>query len=95
MIIWGWKTRLQRLGAGTFSCPACDASRTCEQVAARRWFTLFFIPLVPLQRLGSFVRCSTCASTFDPAVLEQRGIEHATFAPSVPAGGPLPPPSAR
>lgn len=98
MIIWGWKVRFKRLGGGTFQCPVCNGPRSYEHVEARNWFTVFFIPLIPLKRKGEYVRCQTCQVTLDPVVLQSRGIEQATFgAPPAPAaagpGSPLPPPS--
>jgi hypothetical protein len=98
MIIFGWKVRLAKRGGGTFQCPVCNAPRAYEHIAARNWFTLFFIPLIPLRNKGEFVRCSLCQVTLDPVVLQTRAIEQATFGPPVAVaptpGSPLPPPSA-
>jgi hypothetical protein len=35
----------------------------------RRWFTLFFIPLIPLNARGEYVECSTCKHAFDTSAL--------------------------
>ncbi|MEM9464918.1 MAG: hypothetical protein AAGA90_06080 [Actinomycetota bacterium] len=70
MLIWGWKTRTKVLGTGTFYSPALGADGPYELVEARRWFTLFFIPLIPLSVLGTFVRCTQTQSTYDPRVLD-------------------------
>jgi hypothetical protein len=35
----------------------------------RRWFTLFFIPLIPLNALGEFVQCESCRQNFKTMVL--------------------------
>lgn len=97
MIVFGWKVRFKTLGGGSFQCPVCNAPRTYDHVEARNWFTIFFIPLIPLKRKGEYVRCQTCQVTLDPVVLQNRGIEQASFAPpagSLAPGSPLPPPSA-
>jgi hypothetical protein len=35
----------------------------------RRWFTLFFIPVIPLNTTGEFVQCDTCKQNFKMLVL--------------------------
>jgi uncharacterized membrane protein YebE (DUF533 family) len=37
---------------------------------ARRWFTFFFIPLIPLKVLGEYIECASCRATYEPRVLE-------------------------
>jgi hypothetical protein len=69
-IIWGWRAVKALLGAGTFYCPTCQGDRPYRHFAARRWFTLFFIPIIPLKALESFVECDVCHGTFVEAVLD-------------------------
>lgn len=69
ILIWGWKSRLKSLGQGTFHCPHCQADRQYDHRQARRWFTLFWIPLIPLKVLGTFIECTTCTSGYDERVL--------------------------
>jgi uncharacterized tellurite resistance protein B-like protein len=69
ILIWGWRSRLQAIGEGTFHCPNCQADRQYDHRQARRWFTLFWIPLIPLKVLGTFVECRTCKSGYDERVL--------------------------
>ncbi|MEM9202059.1 MAG: hypothetical protein AAGC53_10380 [Actinomycetota bacterium] len=70
MLIWGWKARQKVIGSGTFFSPALGADGPYELVEARRWFTLFFIPIIPLNVLGTFVRCTQSNASYDPKVLE-------------------------
>lgn len=70
MIIWGFRTRRKTLSHGHFHCPNEGVDRDCRVVEARRWFTLFFIPLIPLKVLGEFVECASCGATYDPRVLD-------------------------
>jgi hypothetical protein len=36
----------------------------------RRWFTLFFIPLIPLNTVGEYVECEGCKQAFKMVVLQ-------------------------
>lgn len=57
------------IDSGHFHCPQCGGDREFKHSPARRWFTLFFIPVIPLGKLGEVVTCQTCKTRFDPAVL--------------------------
>ena len=35
----------------------------------RRFFTLYFIPVIPLNKLGEYVECPTCQGTYDTSIL--------------------------
>ncbi|MBX3312783.1 MAG: zinc ribbon domain-containing protein [Actinobacteria bacterium] len=75
LLIFGFKIRTKLLGTVAFFCPRCGGDRTAKRLVARRWFTLFFIPVIPLKEVGEVVECSTCGTTFAPTVLQ-----HATTA---------------
>lgn len=69
MIIFG-TTSLTRTGdKGTFHCPSCGAGTRYEQKRVRRFFTLYFIPLVPLDVLAEYIECQGCKGTYEPNVL--------------------------
>ena len=70
MIIWGWRVRKKTIGTGVFFCPGEGGDRNYEHRQARRWFTIFFIPLIPLKELGDFVECTSCENTYYPDVLK-------------------------
>lgn len=70
LLIWGWRTRMKTLGEGTFFSPAAGGDAPYRLVEARRWFTCFFIPIIPLKILGTFVECQATGTTYDPAVLD-------------------------
>ncbi|HYF01072.1 MAG TPA: hypothetical protein VEJ18_19265, partial [Planctomycetota bacterium] len=61
MIIYGW-TMLGRSDLKTRQapCPACGRPSTLSSYVARRWVTLFFIPIVPLSRQHASDVCGTC-----------------------------------
>ncbi|NUR25825.1 MAG: zinc ribbon domain-containing protein, partial [Catenulispora sp.] len=69
LLIWGWRTVFRMVGSGVFSCPSCGADRNYERRRAQRFFTLFFIPLIPLKVIGEFVRCTYCKNDFRDSVL--------------------------
>jgi hypothetical protein len=71
MIIFGTKARQQVVGSGEFYCPKCQAQRRYELKKAKRYFTLYFVPLIPMGDLGEFVECQTCHTAFSPDVLKQ------------------------
>ena len=67
-IAWGWRARTEQVGAGHFHCPNEGRDRQYQLVAARKWFTLFWIPIVPMESLGEYVECTSCSATYDPSV---------------------------
>jgi hypothetical protein len=69
ILIWGWRALHKVLGRGEFACPACSVDTPYTHKQARRWFTLFFIPVIPLQVLGEYVECDRCKRAFDVAIL--------------------------
>jgi tellurite resistance protein len=71
LLIWGWRTRMKTLGTGTFFSPAAGADAPYRLVEARRWFTLFFIPVIPLKVLGTFVECQATKATYDQEILRR------------------------
>jgi transcription elongation factor Elf1 len=72
-IIFGTKVRQQVIGEGQFFCPKCQSQRAYQHKKASRYFSLYFIPIFPMGKLGEFVECQTCGIAFEPAVLQIRG----------------------
>jgi hypothetical protein len=70
MIIWGFKVVFRMLSEGTFFCPQENLDRNYKLKSAQRFFTLFFLPIIPLKKLGNVVECQSCTGKFDPQVLE-------------------------
>lgn len=69
MIIWGTRGITSTNQTAQFHCPQCDAPRNGSVKQVRRFFTIYFIPLIPLDVAGKYVECSACRGTFDEAVL--------------------------
>jgi hypothetical protein len=69
LLLWGWRSLLKVLGVGEFHCPRCQADRNYQLVRPRRWFTFFFIPVIPLKWGETFVQCSVCKAGFNEGIL--------------------------
>lgn len=73
MIIWGSRVRYTVTKRGVFECPRCRQKRSYLRKLATRYFTLFFIPILPLQDDGEVIECTACGGVFRPGVLVQPG----------------------
>lgn len=71
LLIWGFKARYKTLESGAFFCPHDGDDRSYVRRQVKRWFTLFFIPLIPLNTLGEFIECTSCRRAYDPVVLTE------------------------
>jgi tellurite resistance protein len=69
LLIFGLSVFFRTVGQGDFHCPNCGGDRHYRWRVARRWFTLFFIPVIPLNRVGEVVECATCRTRFNLDVL--------------------------
>lgn len=70
MIIYGWTTLQKTLSSHEFHCPQCGSVEYGDLKSANRWFTLYFIPVIPLGSQGQYVECVSCAGTFHSEVLD-------------------------
>ena len=84
MIIFGTTGITSTQQKGSFHCPSCGAGAQFERKGVRRFFTLFFVPLIPLHRVADFIECKRCGGTFKPEVLIWNG----TVPPPLPSGAP-------
>ncbi|MBV1859867.1 MAG: zinc ribbon domain-containing protein [Nannocystaceae bacterium] len=65
MIIFGTRTTNPTAGQGLFNCPRCGPQKPYTHKKQKRWFTLYFIPVIPLGTAGEYLECNACAGTFD------------------------------
>ena len=70
MIFFGTRGVHSNAGQGHFHCPSCRCQQPYKHKRVRRFFTLYFIPLIPLDSVGEYVECDTCSHTFEPEVLQ-------------------------
>jgi hypothetical protein len=69
LLIFGLRVFYRTVGQGTFHCQRCGGDREYRHRAGRRWFTLFFIPVIPLKRVGEHVQCTVCGTRYRMDVL--------------------------
>lgn len=69
MIIFGWRGITYVKNRGTFYCPQCNGEQAYERKRVRRFFTLYFIPVIPLSLAGEFIECRGCGGSFRENVL--------------------------
>ncbi|WP_024768338.1 TerB family tellurite resistance protein [Aquimarina macrocephali] len=49
------------------SCPNCNNGNLVNKLY-RRWFTLFFIPMIPLDVVDRFYQCDSCKSAYNESI---------------------------
>ena len=69
MIIFGTRTMQSVRSTGIFNCPRCGQPRHYQYKSVNRWFTLYFIPVIPLGSMGTYIQCGQCGATYTEAVL--------------------------
>jgi hypothetical protein len=70
IIIWGLRVVWSTIATGVFHCRKCGGDRNYRLRSGRRFFTLFFIPIIPLNKVGEHVRCETCKTRYVTEVLK-------------------------
>jgi len=95
LIIFGVKRRRNQLGVAFLMCARCQRPCAHAVVQIRTWFSLFFIPVIPL---GSkyFTSCSLCgvATRIDAAQaehLQQVAAQQASQPVQMTPDGPITP----
>lgn len=63
MILLGVTDRAKLLGQMLYACNRCGRETTFSVSAIRAWFTLYFIPLIPLGKRHE-IRCNLCGVRF-------------------------------
>ena len=64
VIVWGMSRREVKAGKGNFYCPQCKGERRYTRIEIKDYFTLFYIPIFPIDDVGGYVKCETCKGTF-------------------------------
>ncbi len=72
MIIFGTRGVKSTIKEGQFHCPQCEAQQRYRHRKVTRFFTLYFIPIIPLGQVGEYVECTRCKGTYIPKVLNYR-----------------------
>ena len=69
LIIFGLRVFFHTIGEGVFHCQRCGGDRSYRLRRGRRFFCLYFIPIIPLAKAGEHVQCRTCGTRYQPDVL--------------------------
>jgi hypothetical protein len=69
LIIFGFRVFFHTTGEGVFHCQRCGGDRHYRLRSGRKFFTLFFIPVIPLTKVGEHVQCATCGTRYRVDVL--------------------------
>ena len=69
LIIFGLRVFYRTIAQGIFHCRRCGGDREYRHREGRRWFTLFFIPVIPLNSASEHVQCATCRARYVTDVL--------------------------
>ncbi len=72
MIIFGTRGVKSTIKEGQFDCPQCEGQKRYRHRKVTKFFTLYFIPLIPLGSAGEYVECMTCKGTFVTKVLNYK-----------------------
>lgn len=71
-IIFGTRGVRSTIKQGQFYCPQCDGDTSYKHKKVTQFFTLYFIPLIPLGNKGQYVECQSCRNTYIERILEMR-----------------------
>ncbi len=69
LIVFGLRIIFHTVGQGVFHCPRCGGDRQYRLRAGRRFFAVFFVPLIPLNTVSEHVQCMACHARFHTDVL--------------------------
>lgn len=69
LVIWGVRVIYRTIARGVFFCRKCGGDRDYRRRTGRRFITLFFVPLIPLNKTGEHVQCTRCRTRYVTEVL--------------------------
>ncbi len=70
IIIFGTRGVRSTIKEGNFICPQCVSNQHYKHKKVTQFFTLYFIPLIPLGNRGEYVECLGCRNTYITRVLD-------------------------
>lgn len=65
-IIFGIKNIGKTISKGNFHCTRCNAERLYQLKENRKYFSLFFIPMLPLEKRADTLECTFCKTAYFP-----------------------------
>jgi hypothetical protein len=70
LIWWGNKIRDKMVEEGLFTCSECAMQTPYILRQYRNYFTLFSIPLIPLEIVGFYAECTRCQTIFKASAID-------------------------
>ncbi|MCC6144473.1 MAG: zinc-ribbon domain-containing protein [Candidatus Hydrogenedentes bacterium] len=64
LIIFGISNKATTVETGMFDCPVCRSRQRFARKHLKRYFAIFFIPLIPFGDAGVVVACERCRTQF-------------------------------
>jgi hypothetical protein len=72
--LFGLHTYFRTISRGQFTCPKCAQPQQYRLRRGRRFFTVFFLPLIPVSRPREHVRCENCKTRYLPDVIGRQQV---------------------
>jgi Tellurite resistance protein TerB len=69
LVFLGFRFHFRITGRGTLHCYKCGGDREYRKCVGRRWFHVFFVPVMPLNRVAEHVQCTICDTRYRIEVL--------------------------
>jgi hypothetical protein len=69
MIVWGRSISNKVVASGQFYCPGCGQERTYALRQDQTWGTIYWIPLIPLEKSEPYVECASCHKNYPQTAL--------------------------
>jgi len=80
IVIFGSQIVETTFKKGTFHCSRCNKETKFILRHVKRYFALFFIPLLPLGKIGNSLECTTCKTLYEPnSILLNNDAVHTTI----------------
>jgi hypothetical protein len=69
MLIFGLRVCFRTVGHGMFHCQRCGGDRGYRHRTGRRWFHVFYVPVIRLGEAGEHLQCLDCHGRFRTGAL--------------------------
>ncbi len=64
IVVWGTRVTNKVISSGQFHCPRCMQQCAYKLRRPKKWGSIFWIPIVPLQEFAPYVECAACNATY-------------------------------
>jgi hypothetical protein len=69
MIVWGRSISNKVIDFGQFYCPSCRQQCGYSLRQEQKWGTIWWVPIVPLEKSEPYVECAECHATYPETAL--------------------------